>query len=231
MSTSLLELKGYARIPEPEVGEYVTMHLWQNRGKDDKTWRAIFIGPKPWGPRGARSGVVQDADEIVRSDDFKDDNVEMLLADLLSKAIHLNQPDSDVVTYCGDGALTLRDQGFLPGRAFLHCPKCSAKFSADRLSGQFLKGTSFVWATRKSHGKEPSMVYPKKVGNSICLSCVRQYRQTVEHWVNGNEGRQGKSVLDLASEGISPPEAISPESFKPLLAKVDRQIEAIEQGR
>jgi hypothetical protein len=230
MSTSILESKGYARISEPEPGEYVTMHLWQNR-KDDKTWRAIFMGPKPWGPRGARNGYVQDADEIVRSDDFSDDNVEMLLADLLSKAIHLNQPDSDVVTYCGDGALALRDQGFLPGRAFLHCPRCSAKFSADRLPGQFLKGTSFVWTTRKSHGKEPSMIQLRKVGNSVCVNCVLQYRQTVERWINGNAMRQDKSTLDLVSEGVSPAEAISPESFKPLLAKVDRQIEAIEQGR
>lgn len=221
---------GWNKIEDPKVGEFVAMHLWEvwdKKEKVERVWRAIFVGPRPWGERGARKGVALQGREILRSADLRDDMVECLMADLLTKAIHLPGQDSRVVDFSGDQALTLKDQGYRPDRVPLYCPKCPVAYLPEEIAGTFEKGTTFSWGCRETSGYKSN---PKKVGFNPCLRCFKSYLEDVDKWIQrANAGLS--SVTELVSGNILPPNAISSDGFGKLRERVAQAISDIENGR
>ena len=227
---------GWNKVQQLKVGQFVAMHLWEEWDREKKVevvWRAIFIGDRPWGKRNARKGFALEGEEVLRSNDMRDNNVECLMAELLSNAIHFPGQDQRVIDYSGDQALTLKDQGFRPEQVPIYCPKCPVAYEPDTMMGNFPKSTMVAWGVRQiaRQGRTPEhRSNPKKVAYNPCVRCYESYLSEIDSWIERTD-KQNLSVVELVTDRVLPPNAIRSESFLGIRGRVVEEINSIKNGR
>lgn len=215
-------------VVEPAVGEYVSLHVFEQK---KRFVRSIMVGKAPWGKRGAVSGEAVDGHEVCRDVGMKDPYFMPLLYTLVSGAIQANPTESDVVAYCGDLALKMKDDGFDEKTSSVPvCPRCRNPRQRGTPEGFFSVSTGFEWRINK-HRKDEPRYYADKP----CVGCYRTklkeiYDVKTSAEKNHNSGPMGMPVEEIVANGFSVIDLIDPKSFDPMIRRLEAAIKEIVNG-
>lgn len=204
-------------VDEPAVGEYVSLHVFEQK---KQFVRSIFVGKAPWGKRGAVSGEAVDGREVCRDVGMRDTGFMPLLYTMVSTAIQSNPTESDVVAYCGDLALKMRDDGFdKKSSSTPVCPRCRNSRPRNHPDGLFPAATRFEWRVSK-HRKDQPCYYADKP----CVTCYRNKLKEVTDVRDSAKKKLNVTAEEIVSTGFSVIDLIEPSSFTALMVKLERAI-------